>query len=57
MALLMSAQAVNPAPTDPIMERLEDQIDWYHRKSLANQRTYKRFKVVEIVFAATIPLL
>ncbi len=53
----MSAQAANPAPTDPIMERLEDQIDWYHRKSLANQRTYKRFKVVEIVFAATIPLL
>jgi len=57
MALLMSAQAANPAPIDPIMERLEDQITWYDRKSLANQRTYKRFKIIEIIAAATIPLL
>ena len=57
LALLMSAQAVNPAPIDLIMERLEDQIAWYDRKSLANQRTYKRLKVVEITFAAAIPLL
>ena len=57
MALLMSAQAVSPVPIDPIMERLEDQITWYDRKSIANQRTYKRFKVIEIIAAATIPLL
>jgi hypothetical protein len=57
MALLMSAQAASPAPIDPIMERLEDQIAWYDQKSLANQRTYKRFKIIEIIAAATIPLL
>jgi len=32
---------------DPIMERLEDQIAWYDRKSLANQRTFKRVKIVD----------
>jgi hypothetical protein len=40
--------------TDPIMERLEDQLNWYDRKSLANQNTYKRIKLVEIVAAAII---
>jgi Protein of unknown function (DUF4231) len=39
------------------MERLEDQIAWYDRKSLMNQRIYKRIKVVEILAAAGIPLL
>ena len=43
--------------TDPIMERLEDQIAWYDRKSTFNQRIYKRIKVVEILAAAVIPLI
>jgi hypothetical protein len=43
--------------TDPIMERLEDQIAWYDRKSTFNQRVYKRIKVVEILAAAMIPLI
>jgi hypothetical protein len=43
--------------TDPIMERLEDQIAWYDRKSTFNQRVYKRIKVVEILAAAVIPLI
>jgi hypothetical protein len=43
--------------TDPIMERLADQIAWYDRKSLSNQRIYKRIKVVEILAAAIIPLI
>lgn len=42
---------------DPITERLEDQIAWYDRKSLFNQRVYKRIKVVEILAAAMIPFL
>ena len=45
------------AEPDPIIERLEDQIAWYDRKSLANQHTYKRMKVFEIVAAALIPLI
>jgi Protein of unknown function (DUF4231) len=42
---------------DPIMERLEDQIAWYDRKSLASQRMFKRMKIVEILAAAVIPFL
>jgi len=42
---------------DPIMGRLEDQIAWYDCKSLQNQHVYKRIKVVEILAAATIPLI
>lgn len=39
------------------MERLEDQIAWYDRKSGACQRAYKRLKYGEIVAAALVPLL
>jgi hypothetical protein len=41
---------------DPTMERLEDQISWYDRKSSYNQRVYKWLKVIEIVAAALVPL-
>jgi Protein of unknown function (DUF4231) len=41
---------------DPTMERLEDQIGWYDRKSNSNQRTFKWMKVVEILAAALVPL-
>jgi hypothetical protein len=39
------------------MERLEDQIAWYDRKSTMNQRYFKRMKMVEISAAAVIPFL
>jgi uncharacterized protein DUF4231 len=42
---------------DPIVNRLEDQIDWYDHKSSSNQKIYKRIKVMEIVAAAVIPFL
>jgi hypothetical protein len=42
---------------DPIMDRLEDQINWYDRKSQSAQHIYKRLKIVEILAAAMIPLL
>lgn len=42
---------------DPVEARLEDQISWYDRKSLSNQRTYKRIKMTEIIAAAVIPFL
>ena len=40
-----------------VEQRLDDQIDWYDRKSGANQAAYKRLRLIEIVAAATIPLL
>jgi hypothetical protein len=53
----MSTEAAHGTEIDPIMERLEDQIGWYDRKSMTNQRYFKRMKIVEIAAAATIPFL
>ena len=53
----MNAPASQSPDSDPIMERLEDQLGWYDRKSMANQRVYKQIKVVEILAAAIIPFL
>ena len=39
---------------DPTLSRLQNQIDWYDKKSQDNQRWYKRVKVTEIVAAALI---
>jgi hypothetical protein len=36
---------------------LEDQIAWYDRKSMSNQRAYRRIKITEILAAAVIPFL
>ncbi len=44
------------AEADPTLERLEDQIIWYDRKSNYCQRVYKSLKVFEIVAAALVPL-
>ena len=38
-------------------QRLDDQINWYDRKSASNQAAYKRLRLIEIVAAASIPLL
>jgi Protein of unknown function (DUF4231) len=52
----MSIAIAAPGP-DPIIERLEDQIGWYDRKSKSNMQWFKRIKMTEIVSAAVIPLL
>jgi hypothetical protein len=53
----MSTEATRAPASDPIMERLEDQIDWYDRKSITNQNYFKRIKMLEILAAAIIPFL
>jgi hypothetical protein len=53
----MNTQATGGPLIDPIMERLEDQIGWYDRKSLLNQRNFKRIKIIEITAAALIPFV
>lgn len=51
-----SASDTDTVPADgPTVERLEDQIDWYDRKSNRHQRTYRWLKVLEVVVAALIP--
>jgi hypothetical protein len=42
---------------NPTLKRLEEQIDWYDKKSAFNQRCFKRFKIIELIAAALIPLL
>lgn len=42
---------------DPTWQRLEDQIDWYDRKSGTAQRWHKRVKVLELLVAAAVPPL
>jgi hypothetical protein len=45
------------AALPPAWDRLEDQLGWYDRKSLAAQRGYKRLKSAELVVAAVVPVL
>ncbi len=42
---------------NPTIKRLEEQIEWYDRKSNLNQRLFHWFKILEIVIAAFIPFL
>jgi len=38
-------------------QRVDDQIQWFDRKSVTAQRVYKQIRYAEILFAATIPFL
>jgi hypothetical protein len=42
---------------DVTLDRLQDQIEWYDRKSGTNQRAFKYLKVMTISAAAIIPFL
>lgn len=42
---------------NPTLERLQDQIDWYDRKSLQSQKRFKWLKAVELITAASIPVV
>jgi len=44
-------------PDDYIKDRVDGQIEWYERKSGTNQRWYRWLRIVEIITAASIPLL
>ena len=40
-----------------LKKRVDDQINWYDRKSQFNQQWYKNLRIAEIVAAAAIPFL
>jgi hypothetical protein len=42
---------------DPTFARLEDQIGWYDRKSGENQRRFKAVKALQLLAAATVPVV
>jgi hypothetical protein len=37
--------------------RVDEQINWYDSKSVRAQKKYKLFQIIEIILAATIPIL
>lgn len=41
----------------PAWDRLEDQLDWYDRKSIAAQQAYKRVKLSQLVIGAAVPVV
>src|SRR5215213_7630479 len=43
--------------TSPTWVHLNDQLSWFDQKSGVNQRMYKQTRTVEIVLAASIPVL
>jgi hypothetical protein len=45
------------AEADPVFQRLEDQIDWYDRKSEQNQLYFKAVKAAQLIAAAIIPVV
>jgi len=42
---------------DFVMARVDDQIQWYDRKSSACQQSFKRLKTLTIIIATSIPLV
>jgi hypothetical protein len=44
------------ASSDPTTERLEQQIEWYDRRSIRNQRSFKFLQFAEIAAGALVPL-
>jgi hypothetical protein len=44
-------------PEEYLQQRVDDQIAWYDRKSQSAQRSYKRLRLLEILVAASIPVL
>jgi hypothetical protein len=51
-----AAQAVY-SPETAAWQRLEDELHWYDTKSNNCQRTFKQFKLLQIVIAAAVPVL
>ncbi|MGY6126042.1 DUF4231 domain-containing protein [Paraburkholderia strydomiana] len=47
------SETLSPTTT----HRLDDQIAWYDKKSVAAQRAYKSIKLVQIAIAAAVPLV
>ena len=40
----------------PAWARLEDQLEWFGRKAVANERRYREIKVLQLLAAAAVPV-
>lgn len=52
----MAVQPVEDGGAGPTWDRLEDQLGWYDRKSVAAQRAYKRVKLSQLIIGAAVPV-
>ncbi|MGH3801791.1 MAG: DUF4231 domain-containing protein [Pseudonocardiaceae bacterium] len=53
----MAVQPVEDGEGSPTWDRLEDQLGWYDRKSMAAQRAYKRVKLSQLIVGAAVPVV
>jgi hypothetical protein len=53
----MAVQPVEDDEVSPTWDRLEDQLSWYDRKSMAAQRAYKRVKLSQLIVGAIVPVV
>ena len=52
----MTVQPVEDGEVSPTWDRLEDQLGWYDRKSVAAQQAYKRVKLSQLIIGAAVPV-
>ncbi len=52
----MAVQPVKDGQVGPTWDRLEDQLGWYDRKSVAAQQAYKRVKLSQLIVGAAVPV-
>ena len=57
----MSTMAEEPFASEEVQKhpawfRLNDQLEWYDRKSASNQKQYKRIKATQLLLAGSIPV-
>jgi hypothetical protein len=53
----MTVQPVEDSEVSPTWDRLEDQLGWYDRKSVAAQQAYKRVKLSQLIVGAIVPVV
>jgi hypothetical protein len=53
----MSTVIEQPDPSNVAYRRLEDQLQWYDKKSAWNKTVYKQLKLLALVVAVSIPLV
>ena len=44
-------------PQEYVEKRLDEQIRWYDRKAIWNQKAYKRLRLTELIVSAAIPVV
>ena len=50
-------RAVQDGEGGPAWDRLEDQLEWYDRKSMAAQQRYKQVKLSQLIVGAAVPVV